>query len=123
LDAGDPPEYVDRLRVLESEALEDAADRLAHPHRRGLAGGAAELVDAAGHVAGLEERLRVRIYQRPEGGRAARELDQLVERVLFAPRAAAFVQQPQARDVPQEPRRACDAALVRQVDLERLVVD
>ena len=52
--------------------------------------------------------------------------DELLERVLATrvrPGAPALVQQPEAGDVPQHAERAADAALVRQIGLERVVGD
>ena len=77
--AGDRGEYVDRLGVLEREALEDAADDRAGLDRFGLPRVSAERAHARRHVPLIRERGVVRLDQRPQHGRFLRKRNELVE--------------------------------------------
>src|SRR5262249_33006732 len=118
LAAGDAPETVDGLRMLQREALEDAADdgTVVGGHRlpRPFAG----LDDAGRYVAGLGEGRIVGIDERAQRLGQLREPNEVVDRIVAAgerPDPGALVQQPQACDVAEDPDRPCDAALVGQV--------
>ena len=73
---GDGGEYLDRLRVLEREALEDAPDDRAGLERLGLPCVSAERAHARRHVALFREGGVVRLDQRPQRGRFLRERDE-----------------------------------------------
>ena len=79
-----------------------------------LAGG----TDAGGHVPRSEQLGEVGVEQRAARRRLARELDhvRIARRVAFGdPGAAAFLHEPQAHHVLEQPDRAAEAALVREV--------
>src|SRR6266540_2089757 len=119
-------EQLDRLPVLEREALEHAADDLARLLRRLLARARAGLADPPRHVPGRQEDGVIRVHERAPRGRRLGERDQL--RVLeglavVRPRPPALVQEPEADHVLEQAERAAGAALVRQVGVERPLVD
>ena len=126
IDSGDAAEHIDRVGVLQREALEHAAHGLADTRRRRLLRLVAERADPSRHVAGLEEDVGVRIDERAQRRSRPGEGDELLEAVLAAlrgPGAATLVQQPEAGDVAQEAVGAPHAALVRQIRREGCVVD
>ena len=119
-------QQLDRLPVLQHEALEDAADDRAVVLRYLLPGRRTEVPDAGRYVAGGEKHRIVGIDERTKRPRLLGQRHQLCELPLLplrSPRATALVEQPKPADVAQQPRRAANAALVRQVCSEGGVVD
>ena len=103
--------------------------RTTAPGRRARAGPCARRSSriARRHVAGIRERRgHSGSIERTQGRRRLGQRDELVERTLAArarPGAPALVQEPEAGDVAQQPERPADAALVREIRGERVVVD
>ena len=122
--AGELLERLEHDAVLEGQALEDRA-RVRRPARRHrLPGLPAVAGDRRHHVVRVEEAAVIRIEQRLERvplvarpPRAARRTRSPARR---GPRSPARLQQPQAADVLQQPRRAADAAFVGEVQVARL---
>ena len=124
--AGDRRKRLDRLGVLQRQALEDAARGRACVGRRRLARRGAIRPDSRGHVPWLGERGVVWVEERGERGCVPRQRDELVEGVVGAlarPGAPTFVEQPEAGDVPQEANGVADTALVGDVRGEGRVGD
>ena len=106
-------------RYLQASDTRIDAHRLAAAGGRALAGALAGVGDPGRHVARREERVGVGVEERDVGRRRGGEPVQLGE--AGVPDARALLLEPQAHDVLEQPDRAVDAALVREVRRARVV--
>src|SRR4029077_18049494 len=93
---------VDRVAVLESEALDDAPDDRARAIWLRLPRAQTDLTDALGHGARLHEARVIRVYQGDVRGGVLRETHELVEvegGALGGPRLLTLVHEPHPVDV------------------------
>ncbi len=111
--------------VFHRQAFERTANHGPFVFGHSLTGAPAKFANRLRHVGRRQKAWIVRIDERRSGLAAAAAIQILpgIRRARLAPDAAALLHQPQAGDVLQQPRRAADAAFVREIQRQALFVD
>lgn len=112
--------------IAQSQAIDDTAQNLARGFGHGLARLATVKLDLARHVRRVDEHGVIGIDKRAQGWALRHQRPLVLKRdvlALAAPRAPAFLDQPEAGNVFQQAHGTIDAAFVGDIPLQRLLID